>query len=122
MNAQRDKMRLAPWELRIGIHTGPVMAGVVGKRKFTYDIWGDAVNIAARMETNSEPGRVNVSDTTWHRIKDLFDTEHRGPIEAKNKGRLEMYFLNRIRPDLARDDSGRVAGDAFADARRRLHV
>ena len=72
------------------------MAGVVGKRKFAYDIWGDAVNVAARMEAHGEPGRVNLSENTYHRVKESFHTEHRGSIEVKNKGVLDMYFLNPI--------------------------
>ncbi len=93
VNAQREKMRLPRWELRIGLHTGPVMAGVVGKRKFTYDIWGDAVNIATLMESHGEPGRVVVSESTYQRIKDAFEAEPRGSVETKNKGALETYFL-----------------------------
>ena len=85
-NRQREKMRLAPWEIRVGLHTGPVMAGVVGKKKFSYDIWGDAVNIAALMESNGEAGRVVISESTYHRVKDEFECKHRGPIEGKNKG------------------------------------
>ena len=96
-NRQRDKMRLPPWEVRIGIHTGGVMAGVVGRRKFAYDIWGDAVNVAARMETCGAPGRVNVSESTYHRVKDVFATEARGRVEVKNKGTLDMYFVNQTR-------------------------
>jgi adenylate cyclase len=95
-NRQREKIRLAPWEVRIGIHTGSVMAGVVGKRKFAYDIWGDAVNVAARMEAHGEAERVNLSENTHHRVKEHFHTEHRGSIEVKNKGVLDMYFLSPI--------------------------
>ncbi len=93
-NRQREKMRLAPWEIRIGLHTGPVMAGVVGKKKFSYDIWGDAVNIASRIESNGEAGRIAISESTYHRVRDEFECEHRGLIECKNKGMLNMYFLN----------------------------
>ncbi len=103
VNRQREKMRLQPWKLRIGLHTGPVMAGVVGKRKFTYDIWGDAVNVAARMEATGEAGRIALSESTYHRVKDQFECEHRGPIEAKNKGLLDTYFLNRIKPEFRRN-------------------
>ena len=102
-NIQREKMRLPPWDLRIGLHTGPVMAGVVGKKKFTYDIWGDAVNVAARMESNGEAGRIALSESTYHRVKDQFECEHRGPIEAKNKGVLDTYFLNRLKPEFRRN-------------------
>jgi class 3 adenylate cyclase len=94
VNAQRTKMRMEPWELRIGIHTGSVMAGVVGRKKFTYDIWGDAVNIAARMEQSGEPGRIILSDTTYNLVKHRFDCDPRGIIEAKNRGPLNTYLLN----------------------------
>ncbi len=93
-NRQREKMHLSPWELRIGIHTGPVMAGVVGKNKFTYDIWGDAVNVASRMESTGVPGRIVLSESTYHGVKDQFECEHRGSVEAKNKGQLDTYLLN----------------------------
>lgn len=96
-NRQREKMRLPKWELRIGLHTGSVMAGVVGRKKFTYDIWGDAVNVAARMESNGVAGRIALSESTYHRVKDQFECEHHGQIEAKNKGLLNVYFLNRIK-------------------------
>ncbi len=122
LNRQLEKMRLSPWELRTGIHTGSVMAGVVGKKKFTYDIWGDAVNVAALMESNSEAGRINLSESTAHRIGDLFDIEHRGSIEAKRKGRLEMYFLNRIKPELSLDESGRIPDDQFKMIREKLNI
>jgi class 3 adenylate cyclase len=80
--------------LRIGIHTGTVIAGVVGAKKFQYDIWGDTVNIAARMEQNSEPGRVNVSQVTHDLAGDAFRFQYRGKIGAKNKGELDMYFAD----------------------------
>ena len=95
VNSQREKMRLAPWELRIGIHTGPVMAGVVGKKKFTYDIWGDAVNIASLMESNGEPGHIVLSEATYNHVKDRFSCHHRGLIEGKNRGPLDTYILDR---------------------------
>ncbi|MGI9433888.1 MAG: adenylate/guanylate cyclase domain-containing protein [Geminicoccaceae bacterium] len=93
-NRQREKMHLPPWELRIGIHTGPVMAGVVGKNKFTYDIWGDAVNVASRMESTGVPGGIVLSETTYHMVKDRFECEQRGSVEAKNKGQLDTYLLS----------------------------
>ena len=76
------------------MHTGPVVAGVVGKHKFQYDIWGDAVNIAARMEQNSIPGRINISGATFELVKNHFNCEYRGKIAAKHKGDMEMYFVN----------------------------
>lgn len=81
------------FDFRIGINTGPVVAGVVGDKKYVYDIWGDAVNTAARIEETSAPGRVNISVDTYQNIKDLFITEKRGLISAKNKGQIEMFWV-----------------------------
>jgi class 3 adenylate cyclase len=102
VNRQREKMRMPPWELRIGLHTGPVMAGVVGKKKFTYDIWGDAVNVAARMESSGEAGRISLSESIYQRVKNQFECEHRGEVDVKNKGLLDMYFLNWVNPDFSK--------------------
>lgn len=94
---KKDRIRLGKpyFEARVGVHTGPVVAGVVGLNKFVYDIWGDTVNIAARVESQGEVGRVNVSETTYNRIKYEFDCTYRGKVEAKNKGFLDMYFVNK---------------------------
>ncbi|MCU7616945.1 hypothetical protein NZ698_07030 [Chryseobacterium sp. PBS4-4] len=83
-------------DIRIGIHSGPVIAGIVGVKKFAYDIWGDTVNTAARMEQNSALGKLNVSEATYQLIKDDFSFEYRGKIETKGKGAMEMYFVNQI--------------------------
>jgi class 3 adenylate cyclase len=80
-------------QMRIGIHTGPLVAGVVGSRKFAYDIWGDTVNIAARMEQSGEAGKINVSESTFQLAKDHFEFEYRGEVEAKNKGKMKMHFV-----------------------------
>ncbi len=85
-------------ELRIGIHTGPVIAGVVGKRKFAYDIWGDTVNIASRMESCGEAGKINISEATYQIIKSEFDCTSRGKIAAKGKGEMDMYFVEGEKP------------------------
>ncbi|MEO8149290.1 MAG: adenylate/guanylate cyclase domain-containing protein [Bacteroidia bacterium] len=86
-----------PFEIRIGIHTGHVVAGIVGIRKFAYDIWGDTVNIASRMESSGDPGKVNISGSTYELVKDKFNCIHRGKIEAKNKGMIDMYFVEEIK-------------------------
>jgi adenylate cyclase len=85
------------FEIRIGINTGPVVAGVVGTNKFAYDIWGDTVNIASRMESNSKPGKVNISENTYQLIKGNFKCAYRGEIDAKNRGKMKMYFVNSIK-------------------------
>jgi len=81
------------FEMRIGIHSGPVVAGVVGSHKFAYDIWGDTVNTAARLEQGGEPGKVNISETTWEKVRAEFDCTFRGKLPAKNKGEIAMYFV-----------------------------
>ena len=84
------------FKARIGIHTGPIVAGVVGDKKFAYDIWGDTVNIASRMESSAEGGRINVSSTTYDLLKADYKFTARGSIDAKNIGALKMYFLELV--------------------------
>ncbi len=88
---------LAHFNIRIGINTGPVVAGVVGSKKFAYDIWGDTVNVASRMESNSKEGKINISHNTYLLIKDNYECEYRGEIDVKNKGMMKMYFVNNRR-------------------------
>ncbi len=93
-NATADQVH---FDIRIGINTGPIVAGVVGSKKFSYDIWGDTVNVAARMETMSEAGKINISANTYELVREEFDCEPRGEIYVKNRGMMQMYFVNGIK-------------------------
>jgi len=111
--AERDKKGKPVWEMRLGVNTGPVAAGVIGKKKFAYDIWGDTVNLASRMESSGEPGKVNISLTTHERVKDFFVCGYRGKVFAKNKGEVDMYFVHGIRPELSENGAGLVPNGEF---------
>ncbi len=92
--AERMAQNRPYFDLRFGIHSGSLVAGIVGTKKFAYDIWGDTVNTAARMEQSGVPGKINISTATYELVKNAFDCESRGLVEAKNKGAMEMYFVN----------------------------
>ena len=81
------------WRIRVGLHTGPAVAGVIGSRKFAYDVWGDTVNVASRLESTSEPGRIHVSEQAASRLRGEFDLESRGTVELKGKGEMKTYYL-----------------------------
>ena len=100
-NEQRTKANKEPLEVRIGIHTGQVVAGIVGTKKFAYDIWGDTVNTASRMESCGKPGKVNISETTYDFVKHEFECLYRGKVAAKNKGMIDMYFVESYQPQAA---------------------
>lgn len=97
LKAERLGQGLPYFDARVGIHTGPVVAGVVGAKKFAYDIWGDTVNTAARLEEQCEPGRVNVSEAAYWLSKYEFEWQHRGKIAAKNKGMMDMYYVTGVK-------------------------
>lgn len=101
------------WELRLGIHSGPLLAGVIGRKKFTYDVWGDAVNIASRMESAGLPGAINISQSTYELVKEFFECEYRGKIAAKNKGNIDMYFVKGIKKHLSLDSMNLLPNDDF---------
>lgn len=113
LNKEKKAKNLPVWELRLGIHTGAVVSGVVGKKKFAYDIWGDSVNIASRMETACEVGKVNISETTYELVKDYFDCSYRGKIKAKNKGKIDMYFVTGIKPEFSVKANGIIPNKKF---------
>jgi class 3 adenylate cyclase len=92
------------WSVRIGIHSGPVIAGVVGIKKFAFDIWGESVNYGSRMESSGAANRINLSERTHSRVKDFFACEHRGKITTKEKREMDMYFANGVLPELAGQD------------------
>ncbi len=113
LNRQREKLHLPAWIARIGINTGPVIAGVVGKHKFTYDIWGNTVNVAERVEAAGVPGRITISEATWHHIKGRFETEPRGAVQIKHKGMVNMFFLDRVKPEFSSDSAGMIPNERF---------
>jgi predicted ATPase/class 3 adenylate cyclase len=106
MRAVQQQMGVPALDVRIGIHTGPAVAGVIGRNKYAYDVWGDTVNIASRMESTGVPGQINVSHTTWTLVHDFFETEHRGQLAIKNRGEQDMYLLRRLKPEFSANDSG----------------
>ena len=113
MRAYMTRLKLGPelegmkfWDIRIGIHTGTVVAGVIGQKKLSFDIWGDTVNTASRMESSGEAGKINISGTTYEFIKEFFDCEYRGKMPVKYKGEIEMYFVRGIIPELCDENGG----------------
>ncbi|MGB3078048.1 MAG: adenylate/guanylate cyclase domain-containing protein, partial [Saprospiraceae bacterium] len=90
---QKESEGAIAFEIRIGIHTGPVVAGIVGIKKFAYDIWGNTVNLASRMESSGEAGKINISESTYELVKAKFNCTHRGKITVKNTGEVDMYFV-----------------------------
>ncbi|HRG75059.1 MAG TPA: adenylate/guanylate cyclase domain-containing protein [Leptospiraceae bacterium] len=115
MKEIRQSQGFPYWELRLGIHSGSVIAGVVGEKKFAYDIWGDTVNTASRMESSGTPGKINISYATQDLVKHLFDCESRGEMQVKNKGMVKMYYLNRILPEFSKDEKGMIPNEKFWD-------
>ncbi len=101
------------WDLRIGIDTGPVVAGVLGRSKISYDIWGGTVNTASRMEASGKPGKINITENTYMLIKDFFICQYRGKMPVKYKGEIDMYFVEGFMPHLASDIKGQIPNEEF---------
>ena len=105
MKEIKEIIGLPYWELRLGIHTGSLVAGVIGEKKFAYDVWGDTVNTASRMESSGTPGRINISGATYEIVKDFFICEYRGRVNAKNKGEVDMYYVLGIKEEMVSDSN-----------------
>ena len=120
MKELKSQQGLPYWELRLGIHSGPLVAGVIGEKKFAYDDWGDTVNTASRAESSGAVGRINITGETRELIKDFFDTKYRGSISAKNKGEIEMYFVEGIKAGLSQNAEGRVPNLEFGKLYKRM--
>jgi adenylate cyclase len=106
LKASSELAGMKYWDIRIGIHTGTVVAGVVGQKKLSYDIWGDTVNTASRMESSGEAGKINISGTTYEFVKEFFICEYRGKMPVKYKGEIDMYFVNGIVDELRDENQG----------------
>ena len=114
-NESRRAKGMTVWELRVGIHTGKVVAGVIGSKKFAYDIWGDAVNTASRLETASDAGKVNISGVTYEYIKEYFNCTYRGKIPAKNKGDIDMYYVEGLKNKYCEGDDYYTPNEKFME-------
>ena len=109
LNVARAQSGQQAWMMRLGLNSGAVMAGVVGKNKFVYDIWGDTVNVASRFEQTGEEGKINISESTYYAVRDYCECEERGEIEVKNKGLVNAFWLRNLKPEYSEDERGFVA-------------
>ncbi|MBA5777956.1 hypothetical protein H2509_12565 [Stappia sp. F7233] len=110
---ERERLHLPFFDLRIGLHCGPLIAGVVGTSRFSYDIWGDAVNLAAACEAASQPNRINLSQEVWGHVSPCFEAEERGGVLCKDGMAFPMYFLSRLKREYSSDEEGLLANQAM---------
>ncbi|MCZ8154958.1 MAG: adenylate/guanylate cyclase domain-containing protein [Leptospira sp.] len=120
MKEIKAAQNLPYWQLRLGIHSGDLVAGVIGERKFAYDVWSDTVNTASRCESSGESGKINISGATFELVKDFFTCEYRGAIQAKNKGQIDMYFVLGLLPELQRPGHDRAPNSEFEKRYQKL--
>lgn len=113
MNDERVARNGDFWQVRLGTHTGELVAGVIGKTKFAYDVWGSAVNLASRMESGGEVGKVNTTEYTKNLTNEFFEFKFRGELEAKNIGKVNAYFVDRIKAEFSADTEGFVPNEKF---------
>ncbi len=118
--AQNDAAGRPRWQLRVGINTGSVVAGVIGREKFAYDVWGDTVNTASRLESSGEANQTNVSQATYEEVQAFFVCAYRGKVPAKNKGVIDMYFVEGLRPELSQAGDGCTPNERFFELYARM--
>lgn len=122
MKREKERQGLPFWQIRLGIHTGPLVAGVIGTEKFSYDVWGDTVNTASRMESSGMPEMVNISRETYNAVAGFFDCEYRGKLVAKNKGEIDMFFVRRLKAEYAADAAGIIPNEKLLGIRRAIET
>jgi PAS domain S-box-containing protein len=113
MNIVKESTQQPKWNIRLGIHTGEVIAGVIGKSKMAYDIWGDAVNTASRMESSGEANKINISGSTYKYVCKYFNCTYRGKVEVRNMGEIDMYFVTGLKKEYRSDKDGVIPNSAF---------
>jgi adenylate cyclase len=115
LDAGRDTQGHGPWQLSVGIHTGPATSGVVGTWKFAYELWGQSASLAERISQAAAPDEVLLSESTCHRVRHFFDCVERGSIDAENTGIQDLYSLERIKPELSADPEGTLPNQRFLE-------
>ncbi len=113
INVIKQNYNQPKWDIRLGIHTGEVIAGVIGKSKMAYDIWGDAVNTASRMESSGERNKINISGSTYKHVSKFFNCSYRGKVEVRNMGEIDMYFVNGLREEYRMNNDGAIPNKTF---------